>query len=143
MDQIKWSRWFSLQGLDLSMIPGESGLYQIRWSVNGNPQLIPRANDTDNSGLLYIGKTINLKHRIRSFKRGLSKLKSNNVSYTHTAIYTYSYYGFNKIFKPENLEIRWAEKGKDLIDYWEEKILGDYVEKFLDSPPLNISIQRM
>jgi len=143
VNQIKWSKWVALSGLDLSIISENSGLYQIRWAIDGKPQSIHRANNTDNAGLLYIGKTTNLKQRISRIQRGIFQLRTNDVSYTHTAIYTYSYYGFNDKFKPENLEIRWADKQEDVIDYWEEKLLGDYVEKYFDSPPLNISVRRM
>ena len=140
---MNWSKWYNLISLDLSIIPKTSGLYQLRWAIDSKPQPINRANIIDDAGCLYIGKTANLYRRIKRLIRGLTELKTNNVSYTHTAIYTYSYYSFNKKFKPEQIEIRWVETPKEEIDNWEEKLIGDYVEKYLDKPPLNINIRRL
>lgn len=155
MEQLNWSNWCNLVSLDLSLVPKTSGLYQLRWAIDGKPQPINRVDGVDVSGCLYVGKTTakqGLKTRIKKLRRGLIQLKNNAMSYTHTAIYTYSLYGFHKKFKLEQIEVRWAEllkEGKSLeehkyeVDYWEEKLLGDYVEKYLDKPPLSISIRRL
>jgi len=140
---LNWSKWLNLISIDFSLVPKMSGLYQLRWVIDGRPQPINRANNIDDSGCLYIGKTANLYRRIKRLNHGLIQLQTKNVSYTHTAIYTYSYYGFNKKYKPEQIEIRCVEKPKEETDYWEEKLIGDYVEKYLDKPPLNINIRRL
>ena len=123
--------------LDFSSIPSSSGVYQIRWAVEGKPQVIHRANGDDDSGLLYIGKTKALRKRINTFWKDVI-----NKTEIHTAGYTYFYYSFEKKFKPEQLEVRWTELSEDEIDSFEDELLEDYAGRYLDKPPLNIKLPR-
>lgn len=144
MQKLNWSQWLVLLESERASVYHEPGVYQIRWAMDGKPQSISRANGIDDTGCLYIGKTIDLKRRVNSLLRGIIQgMRTNTVSYAHTAVYTYTFYGFAKKFKPEQLEIRWAQLQKGAIDLWEESLLGKYVEKYLDKPPLNISLRRM
>jgi hypothetical protein len=137
IEKLSWSHWVSLKTINLSSIPHSSGVYQIRWAIEGKPRAICRAGGDDNSGLLYVGKSKALRVRIRTFWRDII-----NKTEHHTAGYTYFYYGFEKKFKPEQLEVRWVELSEDKMDEWEDEILEDYAGKYLDKPPLNIELPR-
>lgn len=84
-----------------------------------------------------IGKANNLKSRIRGFWRYITSEKGQ-----HTAGFTYIFYMYKRKIKPEQLGVRWMLLPKDEIDYIETNLLDDYLNKYLDSPPLNISIKR-
>ena len=139
MKRLKWSKWSVLKTLDFGIIPSLSGVYQIRWAIDGKPQLIHRANGDDEFGLLYMGETKNLRLRVRNFWDMVQKGSSVG---SHTAGWTYAYYEFNKKFKPEQLEVRWAQSPEDEMGEWEDVLLEDYVAKYLDKPPLNIQVPR-
>lgn len=136
MEQPNWSKWNGLRTLDFSSIPSSSGVYQIRWGINGKPQVIRRANGDDDSGLLYIGKSKNLQDRIKKFWRRIHGRGG------HTAGWTYDFYEYRKKFKPEQMEVRWVQLPEDEIGEMEVYLLLEYVGKYLDRPPLNISIPR-
>jgi len=40
------------------------------------------------------------------------------------------------------LEVRWGELPRNVIGEWEQELLEDYGAKYLDKPPLNISVRR-
>ena len=134
LKKLEWSQWIALRTLILSDVPAATGVYQIRWAIDGKPMSIDRANGVDKSGLLYIGKAKNLKRRLRAFCRGIFERRI-----THTAAYTYIWDSFDKKFKPDQLEVRWAVVSEDELDDYEFALLGDYIEAYLDTPPLNIS----
>ena len=134
MVKLNWSRWCSFKTLDRSSVPASGGVYQIRWTIDGKPQVIHRVNGDDESGILYIGEGSNLRKRIDSLWRGIYHGRG------HTAGWTYDWYDFRKIFKPEHLEVRWVEHPE--CGQLENDLLIEYVEKYLDKPPLNIRIPR-
>ena len=134
LKDLVWSQWIALGTLNLSDVRSAAGVYEMRWAVNGKPQSIDRANGVDRSGLLYIGKATNLKHRLRALYRGIVHKRL-----THTAAYTYIWDGFDKKFKPQQIEVRWAVVSEEEIDDYEFALLGDYIQAYLDTPPLNIS----
>jgi hypothetical protein len=119
------------------MVPPSSGVYQIRWAINGKPKVIRRANGDDYSGLLYIGETKNLRARIKGFWLYVIRGRGR-----HTAGWTYWYYNFNKKFPPKQLEVRWATCSEFERLFWEDELLQDYGGKYLDKPPLNIKFPR-
>jgi hypothetical protein len=134
LKSLKWSRWITLKTLDLGKVPPDAGVYQMRWAVNDGPSSINRLDGVDEDGLLYIGKAKNLKTRLKALHRGIIRGRP-----THTAVYTYMWDNFDRKFKPEQLEVRWAITPEEEIDDYEFALLGDYVEAYLDTPPLNIS----
>jgi hypothetical protein len=144
MQRITWSEWTKLNLLDQVSIPPSSGVYQIRWAIDGNPLPISRANGTDDSGCLYIGKSVNLKNRLRKFRRGIQLgAEGRPTPNIHSGTYTYSFYDFARKFKPDQLECRYAELPRSEIDHTEGDLLLRYVQTHLDKPPLNISVKRM
>lgn len=125
-------------------IPNSAGVYEIRWARNGEPQPISRANGIDESGRLYIGKSYDLKQRIRRFRRGiLRSIEGRENSNIHTAAFTYAVYQYGKKFRSEQLELRYASLSKQEADRFEKDLLAKYVSTYLDKPPLNISVARM
>jgi len=132
-----WTEWASIEKLDFTRITTTSGVYEIGASINGQPQPINRANGVDKNGLLYIGKTGNLRKRINDF--WIHLLTEGNQ---HTAAETYLIYGFYTKFQRENLQVRWLALPNGMEEEYEKKLIDEYLESFLDSPPLNIRIHR-
>lgn len=134
MSELNWSKWHSLKTLDFNLVPASSGVYQIRWAIDGKSHLVHRANGDDKSGILYIGEG-KLRERIESFWSRI-----NHLGGRHTAGWTYDHYKFRRTFKPEQLEVRWLEHSE--CGRIEDELLGDYAERYLDKPPLNTRIPR-
>ena len=137
MNGREWSKWLSFHVINFEEVPLSSGVYQLSWAIDGHTQPIHRLNGIDENGLLYIGKANDLKSRIRGFWRYITSEKGK-----HTAGFTYIFYMYERKIKPEQLGVRWMLLPKDEIDYIETNLLDDYLNKYLDSPPLNISIKR-
>ena len=114
-----------------------SGVYQIRWSIDGKPQPIHRADGVDERGLLYIGRSKDLKSRIWSFWRNIK----TDVG-LHTSAITFRDYNYGRRFEENQLEVRWVTLPNDQANSVEREKLRDYIEKYLDAPPLNISKRR-
>ena len=134
---MKWTSWKILCDLNFNEIPREPGIYEVRWTIDGEPQPINRADGVDDQGLLYIGVSVNLQLRIKNFWR---RIRGERAA--HTAGHTYVAFNFKRKFKPEQLGIRWALLPKEELKNAESKLLEQYVEKFLDKPPLNLVIGR-
>jgi len=135
-----WSDWLPLQTEDFGGVPKSSGIYEIRWAIEGNPQPIRRAKGVDENGLLYIGKAKFLRLRIAAFWR---YIKSERAEPPNMAAYIYKFYDYYLKFKPEQLEARWITISEDKINMEREKLLFYYVLKYLDRPLLNTSIKRL
>jgi hypothetical protein len=143
-EKLRWSEWFSIEDLDKIAIPSESGVYEIRWALKGVPQPISRANGTDCSGFLYIGKSQNLKNRLRRFRNGIRTAAKGHANRNiHSRALTYSYFDFTRKYRPEQLQGRYARLPKAKIDCAEGKLILSYVRTYLDKPPLNISVKRL
>ena len=137
MTNNNWTEWASIEKLDFTRITTTPGVYEIGASINGQPQQINRANGVDRNGILYIGKAGNLRKRIKDFWRHIL-IEGNR----HTAAETYLFYGFNTKIPRESLQVRWLALPKGMQGEFEKKLIDDYLEKYLDSPPLNIRIHR-
>lgn len=135
----RWSDWLLLQTGNFQFIPQSSGVYQIRWAIGGKPQPISRANGVDESGLLYIGKAKFLQLKIASFWR---YIMSEREKPEGTAGYAYAFYFYKWKFKPEQLEVRWMCISEGDINREQARLVFRYKSKYLDTPPLNISIER-
>lgn len=132
-----WSDWFPFSILKWDTVPLESGVYEIRWAINGNAQPINRVDGTDEEGLLYIGKASEIKKRLRRFWNYITLEKGK-----HTAGHTYLIYDYERKIKHNQIETRWRTIPKEDMDDVETKLIDDYLDMYLDSPPLNISIKR-
>ena len=129
----RWAERLLLGTEKFDSIPPFSGVYEIRWAIKGTPQPIARVDGVDANGLLYIGKAENLRSRIKAFWRYIRSEKGK-----HTAGYTYVFYDYERKFRPDQLEVRWMTVSEDEMDREETRLLDEYVNKYLDRPPLNL-----
>lgn len=134
LDKLQWRQWTTLLPLNVSEVPSDAGLYQLRWAINGKPRPIPRAYGIDAFGFVYFGKAKNLNRRLKALLNGIIER-----SPVHNTDSIFLWYGFEEKFKHSQLEIRWSVLPKDLIDEYEYYLLSLYVFVYLDLPPLNIA----
>lgn len=115
-------------------IPSESGIYKI-YSLNKNNLPVPLARllGIDVQGVLYIGKSENLKDRIRMLWRVLNPAYKATA---HTFGVNYnSLQVIKKAFPLATLAVEFEVcKNPKAI---EKKALEDYRQKFGEVPPLN------
>ena len=148
MREVNWSKWYSFKELEKSRfrpVPTNKGVYQIRCAINGKPIVIPRSGEVDKYGILYIGKTESrkgIKYRVRLFWKGVHEKGKTleELSVRHTGANTYVIYNFSRKFPVNYLEVRWAIV--DNPSEVERELLWEYAKKYLDKPPLNLSIRR-
>jgi hypothetical protein len=116
-------------------IPENGGVYHIRCFKNNKVININRVLGIDNDGILYIGKSDNLRERLRMLQRVLNpKLKAT----AHTFGTKYNDNKNLKIAFPLKtlfVSIEVAEEPKNL----ESKLLDKYFIKFGEVPPFNSS----
>ncbi len=141
MTELEWSEWFAFP--DPRAIPRASGTYEVRWAPAGVPKPIPRFNGADTSGLMYIGKTYNLHGRIQHFKRCVTAdPQAKNVKNFHSGVVSFVVFRFARLVNPQDLEFRFCQLPKAETRVCEERLLNQYIMRFLDKPPLNTSIKR-
>lgn len=95
--------------------------------------------------VFYIGETESkqgLRHRIRLFWKGVHEKGETleELSVPHTGANTYVIYDFSRKFPIDCLEVRWAVVDKP--SEVERQLLEEYIKKYLDKPPLNLSVRR-
>lgn len=108
-----------------------TGVYTIFWIIDSTPVCINRLLGADKEGILYIGKSIDLKNRLENIK---SSIKNKNNKH-HFGI-KYNKEGFipSKI-KMEDLYISFCEY--DNPKCVEEKQLTEYFKIYGELPPFN------
>jgi len=139
---LNWSNWHRLKNLAKNKfrdVPTDIGVYQIRCvSPSGEPIKIHRAAGIDDEGILYIGAAWkrNIRSRVRAFWGIIARGRVRG----HSGALTYVRYQFDRLYPKEMLEVRWAvvENPRDI----ERILLEEYMEKYLDTPPLNLSVGR-
>ena len=131
----------------LGRIDKKLGVYIIRYLEGGSPKRFTRLNGIDEEGILCIGKSVNLRRRIREFLKDIAT-KGLAEKYHSEGWNFRKYFRDNpnpKAIKPEieNMEVFWkAMNSEDEADKLETELIQDYVLIFQDKPPLNISIKR-
>ncbi|MEN3052975.1 MAG: hypothetical protein ABC595_07970 [Candidatus Methanosuratincola petrocarbonis] len=170
-NSLNWTNWlkfkniwvrngskYFFQSKENLLIPEDPGVYQVRCiQKNDKPIQIQRANGVDTEGILYIGSSSDLMERIRTFWRGVNEnvppnllqasISSANMSQIynllkvpHSGANTYAIFQFAGVFPQDSLEVQWAQTSTYKSD--ETTLLYAYMAKFLDKPPLNLSIKR-
>jgi hypothetical protein len=138
-----------LDSKSLKGIKKVSGVYVMIYMKNGKPENFSRLNGIDPEGILCIGKAANLNRRIREFQRDVL-VKGLGKHYHSEG------WNFRKYFrdnpnpnalklKIENIKVVWKElsnKNEAEANALETKLLQEYVMRYQDKPPLNISIKR-
>ena len=134
--QTNWSGPFYLQpvpGVDLG-VDSAPGVYRIRaFAVNGEPLNIPRLGGVDSLGILHIGKSVNLRKRILTFRRALDQEKA-----AHKAGNEFFDWNFSKVV-PERLlrfDYIYTDTEPGAVEL-ETRVHRDYRRTYLDRPPLD------
>lgn len=133
---------------DSSKVPDRSGVYIIRAvRKTGIPIHLRRLNGTDVAGILCIGKSKDVRRRIRQFVMDI-RTPGLDAAYHSEGWNFRAYFRDNRkrgIIKlaEKNLEATWKVARRDCdANYLETQLLQAYVMKYQDKPPLNISIKR-
>ena len=131
---IVWSSWRELEKLEQEVYDGPA-VYRIRICDSGKIVSIQRFLDSDDRGLLCIGKATHLKKRLGQFKRRRNHSEAELLSILeeHTSLsarypngeHEYSY-----------IEVKNPGEENKL----EEKYIKAYVKRFGETPPLNSAI---
>lgn len=118
-------------------VPSESGVYFI-YSIleNGYPKIVQRVLKNDSSGILYIGKSKNLKERLRMLFRVLNPELYKADAHTFGKNYNQSS-GLQDSFPLESLAVIYI-LSQDYSNL-ETTELKKYFEEFGEVPPLNFS----
>jgi hypothetical protein len=116
-------------------IPESAGVYHIYSYKDKKPLKINRVLRLDNEGVLYIGKSDNLRERLRILKKNI--IKKPQVS-THTFGKKHNENKrLQKAFPLASLFVKYqiSEDSKKL----EKDLLDQYFQKFGEVPPFNSS----
>lgn len=116
-------------------IPEVGGVYHIYCYKGKKPITINRVLGIDKQGILYIGKSDNLRERLRMLWRVLNP---NLKATAHT--FGTKYNGNNKLkkvfpLKTLSVSFKTTSEPKNL----ETKLLNQYFDKFGEVPPMNSS----
>lgn len=135
---ITWQKIKDLTDKEISKIPKSPGIYFVRWSKNGCPVPISRLTGIDRKGIIYIGRSKNIRRRIKKLYDALINNKR-----THTIFKTIVFCGISRVIKLEEYEITWEElkTDKDAIGQ-EWAAIKTYCDNYHEPPPLNLTISR-
>ena len=122
----------------------EPGVYWIYVATrSGKPLTLPRLLGRDPSGVLYIGRSKNLRSRLSGLCKGLSS-RTRPQTVTHTAVISYwRLRAFRRQFRPTNLwvRIRYFSANDDTYKAEDRALLG-YANRYGEAPPLNGALER-
>ena len=146
MAQDEWSVWMHRREWSRAIPLGQAeppigaGVYMVQATRRGRPRPIARAADRDLDGVLVIGESQYIAHRIATMAKAM-KLEDRSRSYSHRAGLDYSRghgWDYGRLFPLQALVVRWwPTKRHKLL---EAGLLERYRWRFLDRPPLNASI---
>jgi len=112
------------------------GVYRLQslTRLGARPRMIPRVCKRDRDGILYIGRSVNLKKRIKLLVKGLHKTAR------HTATRSYAYAtALQHAYPTHKLVITWAVEAN--YKQVESSLIGDYIQEFGEAPPLNSTVR--
>ena len=129
IDWTLWSDWVALDSIDWTQVPQTPGAYIV--AAN---QPIHRAVGTDPHGYLDVGESVNLRNRLRSFRRCITERGRTG----HMAGWRFAFFRFERQFPHATLRVRWREADTKEDAYAAEgEVLFDYVGRHCELPPLN------
>ena len=141
--EIIWKNLKDLASKDFPNVQRNSGIYFLRWVKNGNPVKINRIAETDNKGLLYIGKSNDLKNRFKRIWNGINSDKKSNYKNIPTLRKTIFFCKIHELIKIDEYEITWQQLSTKIeAESQEAAALKLYTEKFKEPPPLNLKLCR-
>jgi len=136
--EVNWHKLKDMTKKDIGKIPKVPGIYFVRWSRDDCPVPINRITGTDQKGILYIGRSENIRSRIRKIYNAIINNKRG-----HTIYKTIVFCGTSKIVKLEEYEITWEELGTiNESEAQEWAAIKTYCDKYNEPPPLNLMISR-
>lgn len=128
----EWSDWSFFKEEALSTLPEGEGIYQFRCvDVGGNPLVISRLKAKDQDGIIYIGSSANLRHRLKGFWKTVEQRDRTR----HAAAWSYCSFGYDSIFPPAYLQFRYKVTRATTTSEFD--LLLEYRRRFADTPPLN------
>ncbi len=133
----KWSKWKKFSEDNLKENPKEPGIYKIR--IQGIK--ISRFLGEDKNGILSIGKSKNIKQRLKQFYKGFTEKKYHSEGKT-LFIIAQKHPSWMKLHI-NHLEYSYCltKTDEQAIEY-EELEIKKYFNKFGEVPPLNSIIPK-
>jgi hypothetical protein len=130
---LQWSEWFPVRDYGVARIPESKGVYELRAARGSAISAIPRADGTDDEGLLYIGHADRgtLYNRVRALCEAIVEKRHSG----HSVRTAYHDLDFRSRFPVEEIQFRFVEAR--LPRQLAADLLHDYLRTFKDKPPLN------
>jgi hypothetical protein len=127
----KWRKWQVIDSVYSNIgLLGKKGIYQIRMVDRENkPIPTPRLAGTDSEGIVYIGKSIRLRHRIEDFLGG-------RHSGGGTYFLVYRHLIRSDRFRNHSLQFRVLVCQEPELEIKEANML----RKFCELPPFNSTV---
>jgi len=130
-----WSKWWSVSSVIRGELPTGPGVYQLRAIAAGRPRRLRRISGTDRQGVLYVGKTADLKVRVWCLVRTVL----GHLAAANPAGLRYLRLLKTRIDR-RGLEVRWMAKATETAAATTERsVLLRYGKRFGELPPLNRS----
>lgn len=132
--------WHKVKDIDdeIKHIPESPGIYFVRWARESQPVQIPRMTGIDSKGILYVGKSKNIRGRIRRLFNAIVKNKP-----LHTFYKTKIFCKISQLINLEEYEITWENlETEEEATGQEWAAIKIYCDKYHEPPPLNLSLSR-
>jgi hypothetical protein len=136
-----WYPSYLLNSKDYSDIPNKPGIYTI-----SNRKIIGRVGGDDKKGIVYIGKSKNLRRRVKNFWDGYHS--AGGYLYEHPII-------AGKIMKMKIINEKDVDKGigklkiryatvtnLEELELAERALMFAYIRRFGEAPPLNLNVPK-
>jgi hypothetical protein len=132
----RWEKWRPIEQVYNNIdLLNKKGLYQIRMvDADNKPLPIPRIGGTDLKGIIYIGKSIQLRKRIEAFLRG---------QHSGGGLYWLAYRRLKtrEPYRGHFLQFRVMASTSKNIATKETEMLRRYFRRFCELPPFNSTVQ--
>jgi hypothetical protein len=136
MELSNWGAWHSIENIhhDIDVLH-KQGLYQIRMvSPSNKPFRIPRLVGVDDGGIIYIGKSVELRTRIGNFYSGKH---SGGGMYNLVRLKL----GRHRPYKNYLLQYRYMKiSDEKVMEDTERNVLRRYFRKYCELPPFNSTV---
>jgi hypothetical protein len=138
-----WSAWEPIT--NTAAAPNQPGVYRIRVCDGSRCQMIARANGADGNGILYVGRTFGTKPKATRTIRGriekFLQCARDPAARGHIAGWNYSNRGYSRRFPLGELEFSYVvTQTLPQTRNTEAAVIRQYLDQFLDLPPLNFSV---
>lgn len=111
------------------------GIYRIRLFKKGKPVEICRFGGVDETGLLLVGRSVDIERRREQF------IRSSKGKHGHSeGIQWWLVTRFSDIGKQSSLRFEFVRLSEEKAREREKAELQDYFKRYLETPPLNATI---